>query len=97
MSVPPRAVFEVAAEPGDSGLDVTDLGEGRDRAAHAGIEIRMRASPVRAEEAVDAVVGDKQRAALDVSQRAPELVDRRKDRAVDHTDLGEVVVDQPEA
>src|SRR5438552_1696510 len=93
----PGAASQVAAQSGHAGLDVGDLGERGHRAAHAGVEIRLRAAPVRAEEAVGAVVRDEEWARLDAPQRLSELVDRREDRAIDRPDLWEIIVDQPEA
>jgi hypothetical protein len=57
----------------------------------------VRPPPVRAEEPVDAVVGNREGMDLDVPQRKAECLDRGKARAIDLEDLGKVVVRQPEA
>src|SRR5262249_32696386 len=95
----PRAVLEVAPQPLEPRFDFAGrhLRERRDRAAHACGQIRMRPPPVGTQEAVDTIVGNRQRIHLDMSQRAPELLDGRADSPVDRGKLGEVVVDQPEA
>ena len=68
MPAVPGSVLEVAAQPRQPGFDVADFGERRHGAADAGIEVGMRPAPVRAEEAVGAIVGNEQRAALEVAQ-----------------------------
>jgi hypothetical protein len=92
----PRAVLQIVAQSGQAGLHVADLAEGGDRAADGGIQIGLRAAPVRAEEPVRAIVGNRQRTDLDRTQGVPHLVERRADRAVDR-ELREVVLGQPEA
>ena len=56
----------------------------------------MRPPPVSPEEAVHAIVGNREGVDIDATQRAAELLDGREDRAIDLHDLGEVVIDQPE-
>src|SRR5215510_624914 len=59
MAALPRAIVEIAAEALEAGLEsAAELGKGGDGAAHAGVEIGVRPSPVRAEESIRAIVRD---------------------------------------
>ena len=92
----PGAVREIGAQARQPRLHVGELRERRDRAAHAGVEVGLRPSPVRAEKPVDAIVRNRQRPRLDGPERAAEFVERRKDPPIDRRDLGKVLVDEPE-
>src|SRR5262245_53245980 len=93
MTSMPGAVVEIAAEALEARLEG---GEGGDGAANARVEEGVWPSPVGAEEAVGAVVGDGHGLDLDVPESAPELLDGRKERAVDGHERREVVVGEPE-
>src|SRR6267378_4202298 len=92
----PRAVGEIGAQTRQPGLRVGELAERRDRAAHTGVEIRLRPPPVRAEKPVDAVMGHEDRPHLDAAECPPELLERREDVAIERHQLRKVIVDQPE-
>src|SRR2546422_6381457 len=57
----------------------------------------MRPPPVGPQKAVHTVVANREGVDIDATERAAELFDGRKVWAIDLDDLGEVVVDQPEA
>src|SRR5881398_2273813 len=97
VSTLPSSVLQIATEPGQPGFEGVDIGERRNCAADASVQIGMRTPPVSPEEALHAIVGNREGVDIDATQRAAELLDGREDRAIDLHDLGEVVVDQPEA
>ena len=84
----PSSVLQIATEPGQPGFEGVDLGERRNCAADARVQIGMRPPPVSPEEAVHAIVGNREGVDIDATQRAAELLDGREDRAIDLHDLG---------
>src|SRR4051812_12937227 len=99
VAAPPCAALDVVAQPLERALEYLrlQLAEARYARLGDGLEIALRAAPVRAEEAVAAVVRD--RHALDLRLPAERLDDRRdrgQARAVDDGDLGQVIAHEPE-
>ena len=70
----PRPRLQVASQPGEAALNGRGIHqrEHRDPRAHGRIEVGVRAPPVGVQEAVDAVVGDRDR----LDTRSAEPVDR---------------------
>ena len=100
MAAGPRAVVEVAAKPLEPRFDVAGrhLRKGRDRAAHARVQVGVRPPPVGAEEAVRrsrAGIGSGY-TSICPSARLSSSMAGQICRSIDG-ELGEVVVDQPEA
>src|SRR5437773_11501522 len=78
----PSSVLQIATEPGQPGFEGVDLGERRNCAADARVQIGMRPPPVSPEEAVHAIVGNREGVDMDATQRAAELLDGREERAI---------------
>ena len=97
MAAVPGAVVEIAAKAREAWLQRFELGEGGHGAPHAGVEIGVRASPVRAEKAIRAIVRDGQRMDFDGPERVPKVIEGGKDRTIDGYQGGEVLVGEPEA
>ena len=99
VALGPRAVRDVALEPRHRRLDdVRGLDcQARHVRADTGVEIRQRPLPGRAQEAVGAVLRDRDGPDLGAAHRLGDGRERREARLVEHGDLGQVVAHEPVA
>src|SRR5881628_1971080 len=91
----PGAILDVLPQAGQARRRVSKLGERRDGAADARVEVRAGTTPVRSEKSVGAIVGNRQPTNVHAAEDPPQLLHRRKDASVDRHDLGEVIFGEP--
>src|SRR5437016_8347323 len=72
VSTLPSSVLQIATEPGQPGFEGVDLGERRNCAADGRVQIGMQPPPVSPEEAVHAIVGNREGVDIDATQRRSE-------------------------
>lgn len=98
VAVVPPAAGQVLLQPGQARADdiVADLGEQRDTRPHLRIKVGLGPALERGQEAVGAVVGDRDRLDAGPSQQRHQPVHRHRSCAVEHRRLRQVLLQQPE-